>query len=320
LDELGVEASAVLQQVGIDARILASASNRLPFDVVGRLLAACATASGCPHFGLLLGIRSGAEAAGVASDLARHAATVRDGLRQFIEHLHLHDRGGVAALNSSGTDYAELSYFIHYRDTPGMRPFLDASMAVACCVMRSFLGPLWAPSEVTLAHVRPRHTGPYRAFFRAPLRFDAPYSALVFPAGDLDRPIAGSDPDERNRLSKLVAELEATRPSTTRERALEAISRMMMAMPPSGDRVAQAVGIGRRRLRERLAAEGTSVKQLLEEVRCELARQLLDESHMPIGDIASALHYSKPGAFSRAFKRWTGRTPRQWRKSAKRLA
>jgi AraC-like DNA-binding protein len=72
--------------------------------------------------------------------------------------------------------------------------------------------------------------------------------------------------------------------------------------------------------RERLEAEGSSVKELLADLRCELARQLLEESHMPIGDIASTLHYSKPGAFSRAFKGWTGKTPRQWRKTVSRRA
>ena len=71
-----------------------------------------------------------------------------------------------------------------------------------------------------------------------------------------------------------------------------------------------------RRLRERLEAEGSSVKGLLEDLRYELARQLLEESRLPIGEIAATLQYSKPGAFSRAFKGWTGRTPRQWRQTA----
>ena len=87
-------------------------------------------------------------------------------------------------------------------------------------------------------------------------------------------------------------------------------------MPPSTDRVAQVLGIKPRRLRERLEAEGSSVKELLEDLRCELARQLLENSRMPIAEIAATLHYSKPGAFSRAFKGWTGKTPQQWRMTA----
>lgn len=314
--ELGVDASSVLKRVGIHPRALDQSGNRLPYDVVGQLVAECAAASGCPHFGLLLGIRAGAGAPGVASELARHAENVGSGLRFLIAHLHLHDRGGVVALNLSGIKNAEFSYVIHHQDAPGTTHILDTSIAVACHVMRSMLGPRWAPSEVLLAHAQPRHIGQYRSFFRAPIRFNAPRSALVFPADQLDRPIQGADPLERDRLSEIVTDMESARPSTIREVVLEAISRMVIAVPPTGDRIAQVVGIKRRRLREQLEAEGTSFKELLEEVRSTLARQLLEESRLPIGDIAQTLHYSKPGALSRAFKGWTGKTPRQWRRSA----
>jgi len=95
---------------------------------------------------------------------------------------------------------------------------------------------------------------------------------------------------------------------------------MVIATPPSSDKVAAVLGIKPRRLREKLEAEGSSVKGLLEDLRCELARQLLEESRMPIGEIAATLHYSQPGAFTRAFKGWTGETPRQWRRGVGRRA
>jgi AraC-like DNA-binding protein len=184
--------------------------------------------------------------------------------------------------------------------------------------MRRLCGLQWRPAAVTLARARPQQVTPYRDFFRAPVRFGAPRSALVFPARILEQPNAGADPDERTRLSQLAAELDTARPGSVTERTLRALSRMVIAMPPSGDKVAEVLGIKRRRLRERLEAEGSSIKGLLEVVRCELARQLLEQSRMPISEIAATLHYSQPGAFSRAFKGWTGKTPRQWRTTAMR--
>jgi AraC-like DNA-binding protein len=74
------------------------------------------------------------------------------------------------------------------------------------------------------------------------------------------------------RLTRLAAELDAAWPATVSQQTIRALSRMVIAMPPSGDTVAQVLGIKRRRLRERLEAEGTSIRLLLEEVRCELAR------------------------------------------------
>jgi AraC-like DNA-binding protein len=320
LRELGVEPASVFERVGIDQGVLAEASSRVPFGLVGHFLEECVAASSCPHFGLLLGIRSGPAAAGIAGKLVRHAESVRAGLRLFIAHLHLHDRGGVVALSPHGAEDVELSYVIHHPNTPGAAQILDASIAIACSVMRGLCGAQWTPSKIMLSREQPRRVGPYRSFFRAPIRFDASHSALVFPARLLDLPVAGADPAARIRLLALAAELDAARPATATELTIRALARMVIAMPPSADRVAEVLGIKPRRLRERLEAEGSSVKGLLEDLRCELARQLLEESRLPIGEIAATLHYSKPGAFSRAFKGWTGKTPQAWRKAASRRA
>ena len=320
LRELGVEPATVFERAGIDQRALTDAANRLPFGLVGRLLDECAVASGCPHFGLLVGIRSDPAAAGIAGRLVGHAESVHTALRLFIAHLHLHDRGGVATLSARAAGDVGLSYLVHHPDTPGAAQILDASIAIACSLMRRLCGSEWTPSAVTLSHARPQNIGPYRSYFRAPLTFDAPHSALVFPASCLDQTVAGADPAARTHLLALAAELDAARPATVTELTVRALSRMVIAMPPSSDRVAEVLGIKPRRLRERLEADGSSVKELLEDLRRELARQLLEESRMPIGDVAATLHYSRPGAFSRAFKGWTGKTPRQWRKSLGRRA
>lgn len=315
LRELGLEPASVLGRVGIDQDVLADAENRLPFGLAGRLLEECAAASSCPHFGLMAGIRSGPVEAGIAGKLMAHAESVREALRLFIEHLHLHDGGGVAALNPHGAEDVELSYVIHHANTPGTAQILDAAIAIACSVMRSLCGARWTPSEVLLSRDRPQLVAPYRTFFRAPIKFDAPRSALIFPRRVLDQPVAGADSAAKSRLLALAVELDAVRPATVTELTIRALTRMVIATPPSSDKVAGALGIKPRRLRERLAAEGNSVKGLLEGVRCELARQLLEHSRLPIAEIAATLHYSTPGAFSRAFKGWTGRTPRDWRKA-----
>ena len=150
LRELGVEPASVLERVGVDQGALADDSSRVPFGLVGRLIDECAAASACPHFGLLLGIRSGPAAAGIAGHLFRHAESVHAALRLFIAHLHLHDRGGVVALSPQGAEDVELSYVIHHPNTPGTAQILDASIAIACSVMRCLCGAQWTPSEVTV--------------------------------------------------------------------------------------------------------------------------------------------------------------------------
>ena len=126
-------------------------------------------------------------------------------------------------------------------------------------------------------------------------------------------PLAGASIGGQVRLQALLAESDAVTAKSMTDAVLRTITRMMFASRPSADRVAMAVGMTRRRLSECLAAEGTTYSDLLADVRCEIACQLLVETRLPAGDVAATLHYSSPGAFSRAFKEWTGMLPRALR-------
>jgi AraC-like DNA-binding protein len=319
LGELGVRSAAVLERAGIDLRAFDSPENRVPFEAVGRLLADCAVITERPHFGLLVGQRAGAAVTGVIGELARHSTSVRSGLRALIAHFHLHDRGALPVLLSRSPREAELAYVIHHRDTPGTSQISDGAMAIGFHLMRSLCGPRWKPIEVTFSHSRPLDLTPYRCFFRAPVRFNAPRAALVFAARWLDEPIAGADPGAHAHLSRLIAELEASKSSSVTEQVRCALSRVMVGAKPSVDQIARVLGCSRRTLHRRLAAEGTTIHRLVDEVRFELARQLLGETRIPLSEIAATLHYSELSAFSRAFKAWTGTTPSDCRAQAEGL-
>lgn len=74
--------------------------------------------------------------------------------------------------------------------------------------------------------------------------------------------------------------------------------------------------MSRRTLRRHLAAEGTNVAALRDDIKAEFARQLLVDTAMSITEISVTLHYTKPGAFSRAYKNWTGVSPQDTRRGA----
>ncbi|MFO1407779.1 MAG: AraC family transcriptional regulator [Steroidobacteraceae bacterium] len=320
LEEFGVDCDTMLRRAGIGSVRLGSADTRLTVEQVGRLGVVCEEATGCPHFGLLVGQRAGAAAAGLAAEFLGHAETVDRALRMFVAHLHIHDRGAAAALWLMAPRRARLAYVIYHPGTPGAAHIYDASLAILTGIMRRLRGSSWSPTAVLLPRARPASVAPYRAAFRAPLRFDAPIAAIDFPAAELELPLAGASFDGQVRLEALLAESAAVTANSMTDAVLRAITRMVFASRPSADRVAMAFGLTRRRLNDRLAAEGTTYSDLLADVRCEIARQLLTETRLPAGDIAATLHYSSPGAFSRAFKEWTGSTPRElrWKAGRKR--
>jgi AraC-like DNA-binding protein len=79
--------------------------------------------------------------------------------------------------------------------------------------------------------------------------------------------------------------------------------------------VTRWLAVSRRTLSRRLAAEGASFSRILDDVRREFACALLQDRSFSVADLAFFLDYSEPAAFNRSFRRWTGRTPREFRQS-----
>ncbi len=316
LRQLGVDPAALLARVGIAPELLADQDNRLPFERVGCLLAESVRETGCAHFGLLAGQRASAAALGVIGELAGQAPTVEAGLRLLSLHFHLHDRGAVLTLLHRGPTLAELVYTLHVRDLPGAAQVMDGALAIGMHLMRGFCGPAWSPVEVTFAHGRPANLNPYQSFFRVPLRFDQRRSALVFARHWLRQAIPGADPQAREELTRRIGILSSASPHAFTDAVRQILIELILGGVPSTERIASLLGVSRRTLFRRLQAEGVSLQGIVNEVRWELARQLLQESRMPIGEIAATLHFSEPSAFTRAFKQATGITPSACRAGA----
>ncbi|WP_201838421.1 helix-turn-helix transcriptional regulator [Microvirga zambiensis] len=77
--------------------------------------------------------------------------------------------------------------------------------------------------------------------------------------------------------------------------------------------IASLFAVSRRTLSRHLKAEGRTFRQVINEVRCEIACMLIAKTDLPFSQIAEALHYTAPSAFTRAFRRWTGQSPTAWR-------
>jgi AraC-like DNA-binding protein len=98
------------------------------------------------------------------------------------------------------------------------------------------------------------------------------------------------------------------------------LRKMLVTQKTSIALVARQLGVHERTLNRRLRAEGTTFQRELEAIRYGTAQQLLGETAMSLAQVATALEYADASAFSRAFKRWSGVTPAQWRARAARRA
>jgi AraC-like DNA-binding protein len=180
-------------------------------------------------------------------------------------------------------------------------------------IMRELCGADWRPIEAWFAHRRPADVGPFRRFFRVPLRFDAEQFALVFPARYLNQRLPIVDDQLHRLLQRQIDVLEDSYRGDFPEQVRNVLRTALLAGHARADQVAGLFGMHSRTLNRRLNAFGISFRQLADESRFEIARQMLEGSAMEIGQIGELLDYAAPGVFTRAFRRWSGNTPAEWR-------
>lgn len=309
LGRFGVDLAPLLFEVGLPPDSFDNPENRLPVDRLLQLLALAAERSDCPHLGMLLAEPMRLPALGNAIDrLLSGALSVERALRGLIMNLHLNGEALVPALAISA-DEAVLSitpYAFHERGTDQLE---DYALTFATNLLRSLCGPRWSPIRITFAHREPVDRRPHDAFFRAPVAFGGPISAVCFdPAWLQQRPVPSC---------ASPAALPAPEPSAALDVAVQARRAVIRGLAQGVigvDSVADALGLSRRTLNRRLAERGTSTKELIAEVRLQVARQLLLDTDLTVADIAVTTCYSDVAAFSRAFSAGVGQSPAAWRR------
>jgi AraC-like DNA-binding protein len=238
--------------------------------------------------------------------------TVRAALRSLILNMHLQTRGGVPMHSVEGGS-ATFGYAIYQPNMSGVLQTYDLAIAYEFNILQALCGPRWLPNEVSFAHAKPKDTRPYRQFFRSPLRFDADHSEIRFNKSWLDHPLPGYDAEALRHLQRELARQIMLDPDDYAEQVRRALRTAIPACRGSESAIAELLSTPARTLRRLLAAQGTTFSDLLEEVRYEIARQLLSDTDMDTAAIADSLDYADASAFTRAFRRWTNTPPATWR-------
>jgi AraC-like DNA-binding protein len=172
--------------------------------------------------------------------------------------------------------------------------------------------------EVWFSHPAPLDRTEYeRTFENAVFRFDAPFNGFSVPARYLSLPIKSADPNLhaliRKHAEAMLAELPRAHSLT--ERVRELLAQQLANGPPSLGHIARQVSMSERTLARHLEDEGTTYKALLEDLRRRLALRYVRRSELAFAEIAGLLGFSQAAAFHRAFRRWTGRTPLEYRRA-----
>ena len=306
----------VFDTVGLNPELLENPTNSIQFKMVGQLFDLCVEKTGMPHFGLLLGQHTGPEQVGPLALLTSCAPNVKTALNKMILHVCVHDRGGAPVLIREG-ESVKLGYAIYEPINSGHRYIYDASLGIMCNLMRAMCGEKWAPSEVHFSHSRPEDIQTWETFFRAPLVFNAGMDALIFPEHCLRKAIPGRD---TQAYAAALGQLEAMDEAMNiglREKVYSIVRPLIVSRTCTHHLVAETLLLHPRTLNRRLQSRDTSLREIIGEVRFEMAKQMLEESEASLTEISSFLGYDDSSVFSRSFHRWSDVSPTQWRRASR---
>jgi AraC-like DNA-binding protein len=198
----------------------------------------------------------------------------------------------------------------------GVRLAVEFLLAALVRAGRELAGGGWRPSAVILGHRPPVPLDAWEAACGAPVHVVAGLPGLVIAECSLAQPVSRPLSRAAGRffveLLELYTPRSRARPKLA-ERVARALARDLGAAIPTVEQVAAELALSTRSLHRQLAAEGTSYQRLLDRLRCDEAIRQTCDDHRPLKAVAAAVGFADPRAFRRAFKRWTGTTPQQYR-------
>jgi len=295
----------------------AHVSARLPTDLFDRACAELAAKAPDPAFGLRaaeLWHPSDFAALGYAWFAS---LTLRTALLRLARFRRLLGDRGVLALDDGAGEGLWISY-AHGRGDPLLdRVGSELILSVVLSLCRRNYGEALVPARVQLAFAEPPARTPYDAFFGRPVEFGAPRNALLIPHDVADRELPTANREVAATLDELLTRQLAGLDQSdfvARSKAV-LLETLPDGMPEAAD-IARRLFVSERTLQRRLAQRQTSFHALVDETRRELATAYLQDAANSVTEVAFRVGFATPSAFSRAFLRWTGRSPSDWRKSA----
>lgn len=273
----GLDSTNMLKAARLPADTLANPESLIPYSRFLNLLDLCAEKSGNPLFGLEYGLYQGVAIFGPLFYLIRNARTVGESLQELAHYYHLHSSGAHVGFEQQG-DLLILSYNQGSYTGASLRQISELAMGVACRLLQSLLGRHWVPRAVYLQTAPAENTGIYQRLLGLVPQFNSDLTGWVMDARLMDLPLGEADQTLHRLMRQHIEDMEQLTP----EELPRFVQHLLRSFLPNGrvtiDLVADYLLLSKRSLQRLLG-------------------------------------YSELSAFSRAFQRWFGQSPRAWKQA-----
>jgi AraC-like DNA-binding protein len=307
----------ILSRHGFSRSDLRAPYSRVSLRLYIDLLEDASAQTGNPYFGLDLGSGFQLQQLGPFHALMSNADTIRTALSIFARF----QTAWQTHTSLQITREAEATIYTYAIEDPAIWPrHQDAefTLAALATLIRQLGLPRWSPRAVGFEHAVSAREGRLREFFKAPVSGNARFNRLTIADADLDRPLRFGGMAETRAMAVVERHLhhllfeEPEASLTTGEQVAQCIARRLGRVSVDVELVARELGLSPRSLRRRLDEEATSYREILQAQRQLKAQKILGIRRLQVSELASLLGYSDVAVFSRAFKSWTGMSPRDY--------
>ena len=313
LQNRGHDALEVVESVGLDPGKLADPEWRVPAEQYNSLMRYCVEITGDEAFGLYAAEELQPQAlhglglGWLASD------TVYDGLQRLVRFAKI-----IASIAELELEETGDLIVLHMRRTLDLDDFeyagRDYGIGVVSRMCQLSLGQFLAPFSIEMERPRPNEPERWDYMLSTRVTFESDNTNIVWSRADIDDRLVTGDPKLARVNDEQAADyLESFINESFSREVMQKLLARLPDGPPEQKQIASDLFVSNRTLQRRLKDEGASFNDLLQDCRLQLAKKYLKQKNRSVVETSYLLGFSEPSAFSRAFKRWTGMSPAQFR-------
>lgn len=312
----GLDPNRLLMDAGLTPGMLADPDLKLPSERVAQLLEASAAASGTESFGLRMAETRQLSNLGPVGLLIRDQPTLRDSIAVLIRY-HAALNGSISIMLEESAGVVVVREEIVAGPGVPVRQAIELAIGVLLRLMRQVLGNEWRPRRVCFTHPAPMDTRTHLRVFGPCVEFNHDFNGIVCSKDDLDARNPSADPLMARYAQRLLDETVVVDESRT---VMEDVRRTVLLLLPSGrcgiEMVSEHLGLVPRTVQRRLAEQGVSFSELVNQIRIELATRYVTQSDRALTDVAALLGFAALSGFSRWYQGQFGCSPTQSRAGA----
>lgn len=316
VESYGVDPAPIFGQAGLDIRAWEDPESRFENAKLDAAWMLAIEQTGDPCLGL--------RAARFANPASLHALgfawlasdTLYDALSRAVRYFRLVTDGADLELAVSGAE-CRLAIGESRLERRSGDEVADAFWSTVIAMCRMSASDDFAPLALALYRPEPPCVADFYALFRAPITFNAGRDEIVFRRTEVERPLPTANRLLARTNDQVIDDYLARHDA---QNLADQVRAYVVEALPGGriesEDIAAKLHMSRRSLQRHLADEGTSYSALLDESRRELALRYIGEERMPVKEVTYVLGFSEPANFTRAFRRWTGQSPTEYRASS----